>query len=216
MTATILIAAAPSLHHFLAAFHDEVLGSPLQTIGTLLGIANTILLIRRSIWNWPVGIASVAILGIVFFKTYLLSDMLLQIYFIVMQAIGWVAWLRHQEPGGDLIVETMPPREILISCAGTALGALALGATMGHFFHAAFPYWDATVASASVIGQILLTYRRMENWLWWIASNLISIVIYSLKDLHILAGLYAFYMLMAIFGYIEWRKKLQTQSSKSS
>jgi nicotinamide mononucleotide transporter len=190
---------------------SEIFGSPLQTIGTLLGIANTILLIRRSIWNWPVGIASVGILGFVFYKTYLLSDMLLQIYFIVMQAIGWVAWLRHQEPDGDLIVETMPLREVLFSLAGTAVGALALGATMGHFFHAAFPYWDATVASASVIGQILLTCRRMENWLWWIGSNLISIVIYSLKDLHILAGLYAFYMLMAVFGYVEWRNKLRAQ-----
>jgi nicotinamide mononucleotide transporter len=190
---------------------SEVFGSPLQTIGTLLGIANTILLIRRSIWNWPVGIASVGILGIVFFKTYLLSDMLLQIYFIVMQVIGWVAWLRHQEPDGDLIVEKMTGREILLGIAATAVGALLLGATMGHYFHAAYPYWDATVASASVIGQLLLTWRRIENWLWWIGSNLISIVIYSLKDLHILAGLYAFYMLMAVFGFLEWRRKLIAQ-----
>ena len=195
---------------------SEIFGSPLQTIGTLLGIANTILLIRRSIWNWPVGIASVGILGIVFFRTYLLSDMLLQIYFIVMQAIGWVAWLRHQEPDGDLIVESMTIRELLLSLAGTVAGAALLGATMGHFFHAAYPYWDATVASASVIGQILLTYRRMENWLWWIGSNLISIVIYSLKDLHILAGLYAFYMLMAVFGYAQWRKKLAAQRTISN
>ena len=195
------------LHRIVA----EIFGSPLQTIGTLLGIANTILLIRRSIWNWPVGIASVGILGIVFFKTYLLSDMLLQIYFIVMQVIGWVAWLRHQEPDGDLIVEKMTLQEILFGLAATGAGALILGSIMSRYFHAAFPYWDATVASASVVGQLLLTWRRMENWLWWIGSNLISIVIYSLKDLHILAGLYAFYMLMAVFGFIEWRRKLRAQ-----
>ncbi len=195
------------LHSILA----EIFGSPLQTIGTLLGVANTILLIRRSIWNWPVGIASVGILGYVFFRTQLLSDTLLQIYFIVMQVIGWVAWLRHQEPDGDLIVEKMTVREILLGLAATALGALILGSVMRHYFHAAFPYWDATVASASVIGQLLLTWRRMENWLWWIGSNLISIVIYSLKDLHILAGLYTFYMLMSLLGFIEWRAKLRSQ-----
>ena len=192
---------------------SEVFGSPLQTVGTLLGVANTILLIRRSIWNWPVGIASVGILGFVFFKTYLLSDMLLQIYFVVMQVIGWIAWLRHQEPDGDLIVETMTVREVLLGLAGTAVGALLLGSVMGHYFHASYPYWDATVASASVVGQLLLTWRKMENWLWWIGSNLISIVIYSRKDLHILAGLYAFYMLMSVFGFVEWRKKLAAQGA---
>ena len=185
----------------------EVFGSPLQTVGTLLGIANTILLIRRSIWNWPVGIASVTILGVVFFRTYLLSDMLLQVYFVVMQGIGWVAWLRHQEPDGDLVVETMSAREVVLALVGTGLGALALGAVMGHFFHAAYPYWDATVASASVVGQLLLTWRRMENWLWWIGSNVISIGIYELKGLHILMGLYGFYMVMSVFGYVEWRRK---------
>jgi nicotinamide mononucleotide transporter len=82
---------------------------------------------------------------------------------------------------------------------------------MGHYFHAAYPYWDATVASASVVGQLLLTWRRMENWLWWIGSNLISISIYSLKGLHILAGLYLFYMLMSVFGFVEWRRKLRVQ-----
>ena len=195
------------LHQIIA----EIFGSPLQTVGTLLGIANTILLIRRSIWNWPAGILSVGILGYVFFKTYLLSDMLLQIYFVVMQVIGWIAWLKHQEPDGDLIVETMTAKEVVLALAGTVAGALALGATMGHFFHAAFPYWDATVASASVIGQLLLTWRRMENWLWWIGSNIISIVIYSFKDLHILAGLYAFYMVMSLVSYVEWRRKLTAQ-----
>jgi nicotinamide mononucleotide transporter len=153
----------------------------------------------------------VGILGYVFFKTQLLSDTLLQIYFVVMQVIGWVAWLRHQEPDGDLIVETMTVREVLLGLAGTGLGAMALGSVMGHYFHAAYPYWDATVASASVVGQLLLTWRRMENWLWWIGSNLISISIYSLKGLHILAGLYLFYMLMSVFGFVEWRRKLRVQ-----
>jgi nicotinamide mononucleotide transporter len=208
---TLAIDSAPLLSRFLTGLREEVLGSPLQTVGTLLGIANTILLIRRSIWNWPVGIASVGILGYVFFKTQLLSDTLLQIYFIIMQVIGWIAWLRHQEPDGELIVERMTAREILFGLAATTAGALALGATMGHYFHAAYPFWDATVASASVIGQLLLTWRRMENWLWWIGSNLISITIYNLKGLHILAGLYAFYMVMSVLGFVEWRKKLIAQ-----
>lgn len=205
------LGTGPLIHRFIAGFYDEVVGSPLQAIGTVLGIANTILLIRRSIWNWPVGILSVGILGFVFFHTQLISDMFLQAYFVVMQGIGWAAWLRHQEPDGDLVVERMTGGEVLRWLCITALGAGSLGFVTGHFLHASFPFWDATVASASVVGQLLLTWRKMENWLWWIGSNVISIAIYNLKGLHILGALYAFYMVMSMFGFVEWRKKLRSQ-----
>lgn len=194
-----------------SAFYAEVVGSPLQAVGTVLGVANTVLLIRRSIWNWPVGIVSVGLLGYVFFQTQLFSDTLLQVYFIVMQGVGWVAWLRHQEPDGELIVSRMTGREVAIWLAVTGVGALALGFATGHLWHASFPYWDASVASASVVGQLLLTWRKMENWLWWIGSNLISISIYHLKGLEMLAGLYLFYMVMSGFGFWEWRGRLRAQ-----
>lgn len=198
---------------FWLAFYQEVVGSPLQAVGTVLGVANTILLIRRSIWNWPVGIVSVGLLGYVFFHTQLFSDTLLQLYFIVMQGIGWVAWLRHQEPDGELIVAKMTPVEVAQWLALTGAGALVLGFTTGHLWHASYPYWDATVAAASVVGQLLLTWRKMENWLWWIGSNVISIAIYNLKGLHLLAGLYLFYMVMSAFGYVEWRARLKAQTA---
>ena len=119
------------------------------------------------------------------------SDTLLQVFFVVVQIVGWVVWLRHREPDGELVVARMNGREVVLSLLGTAAGALALGFVMRRYAHAAFPFWDATVASASVVGQLLLTWRRMENWLWWIGANVISITIYNLKGLHILSGLYA-------------------------
>ena len=196
---------------FWQAFYAEVVGSPLQAVGTVLGLANSVLLIRRNIWNWPVGIASVGLLGVVFFHTALFSDMLLQGYFIVMQGVGWVAWLRHQEPDGELIVSRMTGQEVGLWLAVTGLGAAVLGFTMGRVFHASFAYWDATVAAASVVGQLLITWRKLENWCWWIGANLISITIYNLKGLHILAGLYFVYLLMCGWGFWEWRGRLRVQ-----
>jgi nicotinamide mononucleotide transporter len=193
------------------ALRNEVLSNPVESVGDLLGIANIVLLTRRSIWNFPVGIAMVSMLGYVFFQAHLYSDTLTQIYFLVLNIVGWITWLRHREPGGEVIVATSSPRELALYLLATAAAALALGYFMSHWLHAAFPYWDATVAAASVIAQLMLTWRRIENWLWWIGANLISIVIYPMKGLYLTAGLYAFMMTLSILGFLEWRKRLRAQ-----
>lgn len=200
-------------HDLLQALRQEVFTSPLETVGTLLGVGNIVLLIRRSIWNYPVGIASVVTLSVVFFRTQLFSDTLLQVFFVVVQGIGWAVWLRHREPDGELIVASNTQSETAAALLLTAAGALLLGSFMQRYLHAAYPFWDATVASASVTAQLLLTWRRMENWLWWIGSNLISITIYNLKGLHILSGLYAFYLVMCVLGYREWRHRYAAQQN---
>ena len=188
------------------ALRAEIFSSPLEVVATLLGVANIVLLVRRSIWNYPAGILSVSILAYVFFRTQLFSDTLLQFFFVVVQIVGWLVWSRHRGQDGELIVVRTTPREAALALFGTAAGALALGFVMRRYAHAAFPFSDATVTSASVVGQLLLTWRRLENWLWWIGANLISITIYNLKGLHILAGLYAFYLMMAALGFKEWSK----------
>ena len=199
------------MQRILTTLHTEIFSDPVEAVGDLLGIANIILLTRRSIWNFPVGIAMVSMLGYVFFRAHLYSDTLTQLYFFVVQIVGWVAWLRHREPDGEVTVETSSPRELALYIAGTGACALGLGYFMSHVLHAAFPYWDATVAAASIIAQLMLTWRRIENWLWWIGANMISIVIYPLKGLYLTAGLYAFMMSLSFLGFLAWRKKLLAQ-----
>jgi len=195
----------------VAALHNEILSDPIEALADLLGIANIVLLTRRSIWNFPVGIAMVSLLGYVFFQQRLYSDTLTQLYFLIFNIVGWSAWLRHREPGGEVIVATSSPRELALYIAATAACALSLGYFMSHILHAAFPYWDATVASASIVAQLMLTWRRIENWLWWIGANMISIVIYPLKGLYLTAALYAFMMSLSILGFLAWRRKLLAQ-----
>ena len=71
---------------------------------------------------------------------------------------------------------------------------------------ASYPFWDAGVAMLSVVGQILMTRRLIENWYWWIAVNIISIPLYILKELYLTAGLYGLFLVLAIAGLVEWRK----------
>ena len=72
--------------------------------------------------------------------------------------------------------------------------------------YAAAPWWDAAVAMGSVAAQILLAQRRIENWLVWIAVDVLAIGLYWSRDLHLTAGLYGLFLVMCIFGWFEWRR----------
>ena len=194
-----------------AALRNEIFSGPFESVAFALGIANIVLLIRRSIWNYPVGIVMVTIYGYVFFGAHLYSDAMLQVFFFVVQIVGWVAWLRNRSADGELRVEMSSPRELGLHALGTLAGALALGWVMRRYTPAAYPYWDATVASASVFAQVMLTMRRLENWLWWMGSNVVSIAVYPLKGLYLSAGLYGFFLVMAVVGYLNWRDRLKGQ-----
>ena len=198
-----------------AALRNEIFSGPFETVAFVLGVLNIVLLIRRSLWNYPVGIVMVTIYGYVFFQAHLYSDSMLQVFFFAVQIVGWVAWLRHRSGDGELRVETSSGQELGLYALGTAAGALALGFLMRRYTPAAYPYWDATVASASVFAQVMLTMRRIENWVWWMGSNVVSIAVYPLKGLYLSAGLYGFFLVMSMVGYREWRGRLRQQRQES-
>ena len=176
----------------------------LEILATLLGLANIILLVRRSIWNYPFGIAMVALYADIFFTAKLYSDALLQLFFFAIQLYGWWAWWRAG--GGEHKVEverlTGPARAAWI--AMIALTSFAWGSLMHAYTDASFPWWDATVAMASFAAQILLARRMIENWILWIAVDAMAIGLYLAKGLMLTAGLYFFFLLLCVLGLREW------------
>jgi len=176
----------------------------LELIATLLGLANIMLLVRRSIWNYPFGLAMVALYAGIFFDKKLYSDALLQFFFFAIQIYGWWAWWRAG--GGEHKVEverlTGPARIAWI--AMIALTSLAWGWIMGTYTDAALPWWDALIAMGSIAAQILLARRRIENWILWIAVDAIAICVYLAKGLTLTAGLYSVFLALCVLGLREW------------
>ena len=179
-------------------------GGRLELIATLLGLANIVLLVRRSIWNYPFGLAMVALYAGIFFDKKLYSDALLQFFFFAIQIYGWWAWWRAG--GGEHKVEverlTGPARIAWI--AMIALTSLAWGWIMGTYTDAALPWWDALIAMGSIAAQILLARRRIENWILWIAVDAIAICVYLAKGLTLTAGLYSIFLALCVLGLREW------------
>jgi len=180
--------------------------SMIEIVAVLLGIANIVLIIRRSVWNFPVAIVMVALYFIIFRDAKLYSDAGLQIFFAAINLYGWWSWNRNKDDSGVISVRRLPTTGYALWIAGSVIAIWAWGAIMHAETDASYPYWDASVAMLSITGQILMTRRFVENWHYWIIVNIISIPLYIVKDLHLTAGLYGVFLVLAVAGLVEWRK----------
>jgi nicotinamide mononucleotide transporter len=183
--------------------------SAIEIVAVLLGIANIVLIIRRSVWNFPVAIVMVALYFVIFREAKLYSDAGLQVFFAVVNLYGWWSWHRNKADAGEVVVRHLPPLGYGLWIVGSVAAIWAWGSFMGTYTQTSYPHWDASVAMLSVAGQILMTRRFVENWHYWIVVNLISIPLYVVKELYLTAGLYGVFLVLAIAGLIEWRKAQQ-------
>lgn len=180
--------------------------STLEWIAVALGACNIALLVRRSIWNYPFGMAMVTLYFVIFREARLYSDMGLQLFFFVVQGWGWWAWVRAGGLDGPVDVGRLTTPMRWLWLGGTALATVLWGEGMDRYTDAVQPHWDAVVAMGSVAAQILLTQRKIENWVGWIAVDVLAIALYANRGLHLTAGLYALFLVMSVWGFVEWRR----------
>lgn len=178
--------------------------SPLEIAAVCFGLANIALLVRKSVWNFPCAIAMVSLYAVIFFGARLYSEAALQLFFLAVNVFGWWKWASAIEDEGALVVAWSSPRLLVASVVGTAVLALSLGTAMARWTNAAAPYADASVTAASVVAQFLLSFRRIENWVYWIAIDCLSIGLYIWRGLELTAGLYVVMLLMSVAGLLAW------------
>lgn len=181
----------------------------LEIVAAVLGVINVTLVVRRTVWNYPFGIAMVTLYGFIFYDAKLYSDALLQIFFLVVQLYGWWHWARAPKSHGGVAVSVLGWPARVGWLVGAALGSLALAATMDHFTDAAAPYVDSSIAGFSVAAQILMSVRKIENWVLWIAVDAVAVVLFISRELYVTAGLYAVFFGLASIGLWGWWREYQ-------
>lgn len=183
----------------------------LEIAAFLLGIANVTLVVRRSVWNYPFGLAMVALYAVVFFDARLYSDALLQCFFFVVQIYGWWSWAKVRSSVGTIPVRYLTNRDRTLWALGCVIASGLWGYGMHRFTDAAFPWADAALAIVSVAAQILLSRRAIENWWLWIAVDLGSIGLYAAKALWLTMVLYSIFLALSVWGLIDWRRVMARQ-----
>lgn len=181
-----------------------------------LGFFSTIICIylaaKENIWNWPISIFSIVVSAVLYFESHLFGDFVLQFYFLFTAFYGWWFWLRKKKRHEKPIVRMQMQHWVaaLLSIAGLTL---ALGYLLDHFTPSNVPYEDGFCTAASLVAQWMLSRKIIENWLIWIVVDACYVPLLLYKDLYLYAILYGILVIIALQGYLEWRKTYREQAN---
>ena len=189
------------MNAYLAAHAVEFAGF----ITTAIGIWLTT---RRSMWCWPIVLAADVLYLVVFYRARLLSDALLQIFFVGFTLYGWWHWWRGVRAQGEVRVEALPRLSLVLALAAGIVGSFILGA-IAKQLHAALPYLDAALTSYSLVASWWQARKHTANWWLWIAVDAVYIGEYIYKGLAMTAVLYAGLVVLAVLGLRDWRRAEQ-------
>ena len=175
-----------------------------------LALLYVVLAIRERRSCWIAGAASAAIYIWIFFAARLYMEALLQLFYIAMSVYGWLVWGRD-DASDHLPIQRWPwPWHGGLILLVLALSTL-LAAGLSRYTDAALPWLDSLTTVAAMTSTWLVARKVLENWLWWIAIDALSIYLYLSRDLHLTAALFGAYILLAGAGFMEWRKHYRYQ-----
>jgi nicotinamide mononucleotide transporter len=180
--------------------------TPLEMISFVLSVITVALNIRQNHWAWLFAIISSAAYGVVFYGARLYGDMGLQLVFIVVSVWGWYQWLRGGVGHHALDVSQLAVRGWFAALLAWIVGFALLSTFLAHFTNTDVPQVDGFLTAGSLVGQVLLSRKKVENWHVWIAVDVLYVGLYIYKGLTLTAFLYALFCVMAVAGLLAWRK----------
>lgn len=177
----------------------------------ILAVAYLLLAMKESLWCWYAAFISTAIFTVLFWDASLLMESGLQIYYLGMAVFGWYQWRKGstQKKQADLQIHTWSGRRHIYAI-GIVIGlSLVSGYFLSNHTQAAWPFVDSFTTWGSVVTTYMVTRKVLENWLYWLVIDGISIFLYWDRGLHLTALLFVAYLVICIFGYLQWRQQLQ-------
>ena len=196
----------------------------LEIIGVLFGFLSVWYAKKGNIWVYPTGIISTVLFVYLLWHYVLWGDMLINAYYTAMSIYGWVLWAKNAHD--NVITISVTTRRDWQICSLLGLFSLSFvtivyylkpyiknnfsmeGISLG--FHNFLPteYVDVFTTAIFLVGMWLMAKRKIENWLFWIVGDVISIPLYTYKGFVVTALQYAIFTIIAILAYREWRKNL--------
>ncbi|WP_461788609.1 nicotinamide riboside transporter PnuC [Pedobacter sp.] len=184
----------------------------LEWAGFFSTIACIYLAAKENIWNWAVSILSIVISALLFFQSQLFGDFILQFYFLFTAFYGWWFWIKRKKESEKPIV-TIAAKHWAIAIAAILLLTVVLGYFLDRYTPTNVPYEDGFCTAVSFVAQIMLTRKILENWILWIFVDICYVPLLIYKQLNLYAVLYAILVIIAIVGYLDWKKTYREQTS---
>ena len=183
----------------------------LEVAAIIFGLASVWYAKKDNIWVFPTGIINTAIYVYLLWKWSLLGDMMINFYYVVMSIYGWYHWTRKKGDEVEFPISKMNTYEKKVSLL---IFVLTIGFVVYVYtFFDKFTHWtsyvDTIVTGIFFVAMWLMARRKIENWILWIVGDIISIPMYFVKGYSFTSIQYLIFTIIAIFGYLEWKRTLQ-------
>lgn len=200
-----------------------LLGAPvtwLEIVAFVLALGCVALSVLEIHWGWPLAIASSLLYAWLFGASRLYGEAGLQLFFAAAAAWGWWQWLFGQRagaaPGARLRVARLSARGLAWAAGAWLLAWAGIATLLLRYSDSDVAWADAFATGGSVVGQILLGRKFLENWAVWLVVNLFSIGLFAWKALWLTAILYAIFAALAWAGWRRWSRQLATAPQKAA
>jgi len=192
-----------------------IIDNIIEIIGTLAGLVFLYLEIKQNKWLWPVGLLTSVMYIYVFFVAKLYADMSLQFYYVFISVYGWIAWSRGRTKT-ELPLTKLSYKLFLILLGASVLIYVLISYLLVNYTDGSIPYWDAFTTALSIVATWMLARKILEQWLVWVLVNAVSLCLYIYKGLYPTSILFLFYTILAVVGYVQWKKDWSLSQAFSS
>lgn len=182
-----------------------------EVVAVMLAIAYILLAVKERIECWYAAFACTAIYTFLFWNVNLLMESALQIYYLVMAVYGWWQWRRFKNSEENLPIQTWSSKQHSLSIIGIGVVSIFSGYLLSENTSAALPYLDSFTTWASVFTTYMVTKKVLENWIYWVVIDAVSIYLYIDRSLYLTAILFILYVSIAIYGYWQWLQHYRRQ-----
>jgi nicotinamide mononucleotide transporter len=188
--------------------------TPLEGVSVVLGLAYSLLAVKRSRWCWVAGGISSALLVYLAWLAKLPMQAALQGYYVAMSIYGFWRWSR-QHGEATRAVTTLPLAAHLIAGAGIVLVSIVSSTLLAGQTQAAWPLLDSLTTWGSLFATWLVAQVKLENWLYWIVFDALSVFLFAAQGLMFVALLFVAYLIVAAVGFVTWFRTWRAHAQTS-
>lgn len=179
----------------------------LEIIAVIFGLLSVWYSKKVNILVYPTGIISVVIYVYICLGAKLYADMGINFVYFVMSIYGWYNWTRKDSLKKILTISICNRKDHIINLSMFLFFFITLSYILSNYTDSNVPYWDSLTTAIFIVGMWLMAMKKVENWIFWIIGDIISIPLYFYKGLVLTSLQFTIFLFIAILGYIAWRKR---------
>ena len=188
------------------------MSNPYEIVGTVFGLLSVWLTVRKNIWCWPTGLINIVLFFVMFYQVKLYAELITYAVFFVLGIYGWWEWSYGGDNRTELPVTRTPLGLALVLIVVGFIWAPVQGYWLQHYTDASLPYWDSSITALSLIAQWMMARKYLENWVLWIAVDVLGIGVYQAKGLYVTAVLYLLFLILSASGLVAWWRTLKAEA----